>query len=268
MSKEYSRDKKWDAYTNEELFTYYKETADILCKQEIAMRYVSLIRSIAVQMRNVYLGFDEVEDMVNEGVIVLMKAIDKYDPDMNVKFETYVSKRIRGMIIDIARKQDWVPRNLRKSYNDISEMSMQYYLVNGREPTAEEVAKQLDVTEEKYHEVMNKSNMLYILSLDMALEEKSEQRRGTQLPSKNESEQPEYRVIEEEIRDTLSEAIRSLKEQEQLVVSLYYVEELSMKDIASVLHVSEPRISQIHSKAIKKMRDYMKKEDEHVSRIL
>ena len=105
--------------TNEELLKLYKETGNLDVKQEIVMRYIYLVKSIALQMRDIYLSFYQVDDIINEGVIAIMSAIDKFDMDKNVKFETYISKRIKGMIIDLARKQDWVPRSARKSIRDI-----------------------------------------------------------------------------------------------------------------------------------------------------
>ena len=107
--------------TNEELLKLYKETGNLDVKQEIVMRYIYLVKSIALQMRDIYLSFYQVDDIINEGVIAIMSAIDKFDMDKNVKFETYISKRIKGMIIDLARKQDWVPRSARKSIRDIEE---------------------------------------------------------------------------------------------------------------------------------------------------
>ena len=110
-----------DGRTNEELLELYQMTGDAEIKKELTLRYLYIVKSIAVQMRDVYLGFTQVEDIINEGVIVLMKALDKYDVSKNARFETYVSRRIRGMIIDIARKQDWVPRTVRKSSKEIQE---------------------------------------------------------------------------------------------------------------------------------------------------
>ena len=98
--------KDYKGKSNEELLKLYKETKDLEVKQELVMRYIYLVRSIALQMRDIYMSFTQIDDVVNEGVIVIMSAIDKFDLEKNVKFETYISKRIKGMIIDLARKQD------------------------------------------------------------------------------------------------------------------------------------------------------------------
>ncbi len=243
--------------TNEELFTLYKSTGRLDIKQEIALRYLPVVKSIALQMRNVYIGFEQVEDIINEGVIILMKEIDRYDSSKNAKFETFVSKRLKGMIIDLARKQDWVPRGVRKTYKDINETITAFYTEHGREPEPEEVAKILNIEEGKYDSVMGKANLFSILSLDMALEESSEQRKATQVSSDKIEEQPEENYLELELKQTLIEGIHKLNEKEQLVISLYYVEEINMKEIASVMDLSEPRVSQIHAMAINKLRGHI-----------
>ncbi len=249
-------------YTNDQLFALYRSTGRLDVKQELAMRYLYVVRSIALQMRNVYIGFEQVEDIVNEGVLTLMKAIDRFEADKNVKFETYISKRIRGMIVDIARKQDWVPRAVRKTYKKICDLRDSYYALNGVEPTVEEICQTLDLTEEKYKEIMSKSAFFLVLSLDMALEEAAEHKKQIAPPTENPADLPEATLLTKEVKGDLLAGLQTLKEKEQLVVSLYYVDEISMKDIAKILDVSEPRVSQIHAAAIKKLRQHLIGQDE------
>lgn len=259
--------------TNEELLRMYKETGSLEIKQEIVMRYVSLVKSIALQMRDIYMGFSQVDDIINEGVIAIMSAVEKFDLDMNVKFETYISKRIKGMIIDLARKQDWVPRSTRKNTKDIEDAVTVLYNKLGYYPSVQEVTEYLKITPEKYQESMRKAALFNILSLDMVLAEAQESKSRVRLPQGEEGEQPENKLLEKEVSEELAEGITQLKEKEQLVISLYYVDELNMRQIAEVLDVSEPRVSQIHTNAIKKLRKYMQKyneerESSNVSRIL
>lgn len=244
--------------SSEELLREYRETKSLAVKQELAIRYIYIVRNVAIQMRDVYVGFAQLDDIIDEGVIVVMNAIDKFDIDMNVKFETYISKRIRGMIIDLARKQDWVPRTVRKSAKDIDEATMKLYSKNGRMPSSHETAEFLNMPLEKFQKVVGKANLHYVLSLDMLMEENvSENKKSVQIPSLNFNEQPEEHYLSQEFRQILEEGIRSLREKEQLVISLYYVEELSAKEIAKILMVSEPRISQIHANAIRKLKAYI-----------
>ena len=268
--------KTQDAYkdkTNEELLQLYKETGILEVKQELVMRYVYLVKSIALQMRDVYLTFTQVDDIINEGVLALMSSIDKYDIDKNVKFETFISKRIKGMIIDLARKQDWVPRSTRKNTRDIEEAVTKLYNELGYEPSVEEVTKYLQITPEKYQETMRKASLFNVLSLDMVLAEAQGNEGVARLPQGEKSDQPETHLLRKELSHVLADGIRQLKENEQLVISLYYVEEMNMRHIADILDVSEPRVSQIHSNAVKKLRVYMEKFNEerksgNVSRIL
>lgn len=246
--------------TNEELLRKYQETRSLEVKQELVMRYVYIVKSIALQMRGVYVSFAQIDDMINEGVLVIMNALDKFDFEKNVKFETYIFKRIRGMIIDLGRRQDWIPRSVRKNAKEIDNATMELYNELGRYPTAEEIAAHMNVSLDKYHDAVGKTNLFNVLSLDMVLEETMENRKSVQLPSSNMQEQPEAHMMERELHGRLVEALHSLKENEQMVVSLYYVDELNMKEIAKILEVSEPRISQIHANALRKMRIFLKKD--------
>lgn len=246
--------------TSEELLVEYKKTKDQRIKQELVLRYVYIVKNIAIQMRGVYLSFTHVDDIINEGVIALMSSIDKYDLSKNVKFETYVSKRIRGMIIDIARRQDWVPRSVRKSAKDIDNATNVLYSQLGRYPTDKEVAAYLQISVEKYQEDLGKTNIFNVLSLDMIMDESTGNSQKTnQLLTTNSDTIPEQHLQNSEFQSALKKGLETLRKNEQMVISLYYRKELSMKEIAAVLNVSEPRISQIHANALRKLRIYMQK---------
>ena len=259
--------------TNEELLKMYKETGKLEIKQEIVMRYIYLVKSIALQMRDIYVSFSQVDDIISEGVIAIMSSIEKFDMDKNVKFETFISKRIKGMIIDLARKQDWVPRSTRKSTRDIEEAVTTLYNRLGYYPSVQQVTEFLNITPEKYQETMRKASLFNILSLDMVLAEAQGNEVGVTLPQGDKSEQPESKFLQKELTQVLADGVGMLKENEQMVISLYYIDELNMRQIADVLNVSEPRVSQIHTNAIKKLRKHMEKfneekESRNVSRVL
>ena len=128
-----------DALTTEELFETYKRTGNEELKWPLVMRYVGLVRTIALQVRGVYSSFAQVDDIINEGVLTLVGAVDKFDPSTGIKFETYVSKRIRGAIIDLARRQDWVPRSVRRKAREIDQASAELYAELGRYPDRKSV---------------------------------------------------------------------------------------------------------------------------------
>lgn len=164
------------------------------------------------------------------------------------------------MIIDIARKQDWVPRTVRKSFKEIQDKASEMYAKNGTMPSMEEIAKELGMKLDKLQEIMGKMNLSSVLSLDMVMEETQEKQKVSSLLSLDFAKQPEEKYLENEFREVLKEGINSLKEKEKLVISLYYVEELNMKEIAAVMEVSEPRISQIHANAIRRLKEYLQRE--------
>lgn len=130
-----------EAMGTPELLAAYKQTGDENLKWPLVLRYEGLIKSAALQIRGVYSSFAQVDDIVSEGILTLLSSIDKFDPDKGIKFETYVSKRIRGMVIDLARKQDWLPRNIRQRAKEID--SAVSHLANelGRFPTDQEIGR-------------------------------------------------------------------------------------------------------------------------------
>ena len=246
-----------DAMSKEDLLLLYRSTGCQELKWTLALRYVGLVKSIALQVRGVYSSFAQVDDIINEGVLALVGAVDKFDPDKGIKFETFVSKRIRGAVIDLARRQDWVPRSVRRKAREIDQASVELFAELGRYPTDEEIAGRLGITQDQYQEDLANSSLCNILSLDSIFDDPEQ--GGMDVPDSGSVGRPEDSLLRRELLDTLTEGITSLRENEQLVVSLYYKKNLSMKEIAQVMEVSEPRISQIHSRAIQKLKLYMKR---------
>ena len=241
---------KYADMTTEELFQAYRAQPSDELKWEIVLRYTGVIRTIALQVQGVYASFAQLDDIIDEGLIVLAKAVDKYDPAIG-KFETYVAKRIRGMIIDLARQQDWVPRPIRKRAKEIDRVSAELYHKLGRFPSDQEMAENLGISEEEYQELLVNSSVYSLISLEEALE------GFDQLPIQEEMQTeglPDQQVEYEELLETLAKAIGSLRQNEQIVLGLYYQKEMKMKDIAAVLGVSHARASQIHTRAIQKLR--------------
>lgn len=245
--------------SNEELLLEYKNTGELAVKQELTLRYVPIVKRVAIQMRDVYVSFAQIDDIINEGVLAIMSAIDKYDPDKNVKFESFIAKRIRGLVIDIARKNDWVPRGARKNARNIDNIVNSLYNELGREPTDQEVAETMNISKEQYYDELKKSNLYHVLSLDMVLDEDSDKSWTGLMPSGDIKDLPEQQFLDGEMKAHLRDGIKTLRENEQLVISLYYQQDINIKSIAKILNVSEPRVSQIHGNAIKKLKKYMEK---------
>lgn len=246
-----------DGMDTQELLTLYKLSGNEELKWPLVLRYEWLVRSIALQVFGIYNSFAQLDDIVNEGVITLMHAVDKFELDKGIKFETYVSKRIRGMVIDLARQQDWLPRSVRKRSREIDETISQLYYALGRYPSDAEICKKMGITLKKYHEDLMNIDLSNVISLETLFEHRDMMNIGIPLPPGDNTTQPEQNLQDEEFREKLMEGIRSLRENEQLVLSLYYQKELNMREVAHVMDISEPRVSQIHSKAIQKLRHYL-----------
>ncbi|MBR3705207.1 MAG: FliA/WhiG family RNA polymerase sigma factor [Oscillospiraceae bacterium] len=247
-----------DAMSNEELLAAYKITGDEQYKWPLVLRYKDLIKSAALQIRGVYNHLAQVDDIVSEGILTLVSAIDRYDPEKGVKFETFIAKRIRGMVIDVARKQDWLPRSLRKRTREIDEAVTQLYTDLGRCPTDTEVAQYLGVSVEKYHKEAAGVALGNILSLDALIDMREQDMGWFEMPARDAKEQPEVVFQERELHEMLANGINSLRENEQIVLSLYYEKNLHMKEIAQVMDISAPRVSQIHARAIEKLQEHMR----------
>ena len=240
--------------SNEELLIEYKKSQDHEIKQELVLRYVDTVRMIANQMRDVYSSFTHIDDIVNEGVIAIMKAIEKFEPEKNVKFETYISKRIRGLIIDLARKQDWVPRSVRKTNRDIANIIDDIYTRTGEVPSHEEIADILGISMQKYWEQTSQNNIYGFLSLDLIIEEGGSVAEAKTISNTGLDNSPESNLLDLELNENLIREISGLRDREKEVLQMYYGGNFSMKEIAEILGVSEPRVSQIHAAAIKKLR--------------
>lgn len=239
------------------LLLLYKQTGDESLKWPLVLRYEGLIKSVALQVRGVYCNFAQVDDIINEGILTLLRAVDKFDPDKGVKFETYVSKRIRGMVVDLARKQDWMPRNVRQRGKEIDAAVSELAGILGRYPTEGEIAQHLGVSQERYQKDAANVALSNVLSLEALMDARETDGYQFELASTDEQGQPEAALQEREIQRTLAQGISQLRPNEQIVLSLYYEKNLHLKEIAQVMELSEPRISQIHSRAIQKLRVHM-----------
>ena len=239
------------------LLSLYKQTGDEALKWPLVLRYEGLIKSAALQIRGVYSSFAQVDDIVSEGILTLLSSIDKFDPDKGIKFETYVAKRIRGMVIDLARKQDWLPRNIRQRAKEFDTAVSQLANELGRFPTDREVAAHLGVPTDKYQKEAARVALSNTLSLDALMDARDLEGCRFEVSDQDPAAQPEAVLEDQELQETLAQGVAGLQKNEQIVLSLYYEKNLHMKEIAQVMGVSEPRISQIHSRAIQKLREHM-----------
>lgn len=241
-----SKEKLWEMYQ-------IKQTPEL--REQIILEYAPLVKVVAGRL-SMYLGYNvEYDDLVSYGIFGLIDAIDKFDMDKEVKFETYASLRIRGAILDQIRKMDWIPRTVRQKQKKIDEAVKRVEMQTGKTALDEEVARELGLSGDELLEWQSQLKVTNVVSLNEFIEQGSE----PVMDARHNSHfiQPEEQVQETELKEKLQEAMEQLTEKEKKVILLYYYEDLTLKEISKVLEVSESRISQLHTKALSKMQKTM-----------
>lgn len=230
----------------------FKNDNDNDARQDLIEAYLPLVQYIAGRMAIHLPEMIEYQDLLSYGVFGLMDAIDKFELERNIKFETYANTRIRGGIIDGLRSTDWIPRSVRAKAKQIDQEVSNLENNLGRRPSESEVAASLDMSLDKYQEVIHEIQKIPLLSLDAPeiIEQGSNPIKlldsiGDQTAIIDQD------LIKSEVKQELAKAIDSLNKNERIVISLYYYEGLTLREIGHVIEVSESRVSQIHSKAIK-----------------
>jgi RNA polymerase sigma factor for flagellar operon FliA len=236
------------------LFKKYKESGDVGIRNEIVLLYMDTVRFSALALRNMYAKGYDADDLVNEGVIALIAAVESFDLSRGVKFETFASFKIKGAIIDYIRKQDWIPRSVRKFGRELNDAYGVLYHQLGRNPTNRELAEYMELTKEQFAKRLADTANVNTLSFEELLYEDNFNLKGEFNPGAGIYGKEQTRVI--------ASAIEELGEKERQVISLYYYEKLKLREIAEVLGVTESRVSQIHSKCMlllkKKLEYYIK----------
>lgn len=236
---------------------FAKNNQNPAIREKIILEYAPLVKLVAGRL-SMYLGYNvEYEDLVSYGIFGLIDAIDKFDYTKAVKFETYASLRIRGAILDQIRKMDWIPRTIRQRQKQIDAVMRQIESEKGRVATDEEIAVGLGITNEEYVEWQSKMKITNVVSLNEFLEQ------GSEVPNTPTGSRhfimPEEAVEQEELKVMLMDSLKLLTEKERRVIELYYYEELTLKEISHVLEVTESRVSQLHTKALQKMKNKLGK---------
>ncbi|MBP5446811.1 MAG: RNA polymerase sigma factor WhiG [Treponema sp.] len=242
--------------TEDELWNEYKETRSPDLRDKIIRQYMPLVKYVAGKVSVGMPSSVEFDDLVGFGQFGLLDAIEKYDPDKNVKFKTYAVTRIRGAIFDELRQLDWVPRSVRQKSREIEDTIGDLEARLGRSASDAEIAGKLGVSEEEYQQTVMKLSGTSVLSLNdvwYSGNDNDHMSIGDSIESPS-SLNPDVIVEREEIRKIIIQAINELPEKEKMVIVLYYHEDLTFKEIGQVLEVSESRISQLHTKANLRLR--------------
>jgi RNA polymerase sigma factor for flagellar operon FliA len=238
------------------LWREFRRTRDQKLRDRLILTYAPLVKYVAGRLGSGLPSHVDDDDLVSYGLLGLIGAIERYDPGRDIKFETYAIARIKGSIIDELRAMDWVPRSVRARARDIERTIAELEAKMGRAPTDEEIAGKLGMTEEDLNDSLSEISRTSIAALDelwtvspggdsIALIDTIEDTTGPN---------PQSALAETEMKEAIGEAIARLPEREKLVVTLYYYEELTLREIGEVLGVTESRVSQLHTKAILRLK--------------
>lgn len=240
------------------LLQKYKEEPTKLTvdqKDKLIMEYAPLIKFIAQKIAVRLPSHIELDDLISSGVIGLMDAIEKYDPQRDNKFKTYAEFRIRGAILDELRAQDWVPRSVRDKAKLLDRTIVQLESELGRSPADEEVAERLQVSMEEFYDLVNQVRPVSVLSIDEASTFSNVDKMSIlNILESCKLNNPFNQLKLKSVKSVVTKAIEDLPERQRLVLSLYYYEDLNLKEIGKILRVTESRVSQLHAQAITRLR--------------
>lgn len=241
--------------TSPTLWEKYKKTRDKKIKEQLIIDNIELVKIIAGRLYGNYKNNVDFDDLVGYGIFGLLDAIEKFDPSKNVKFDTYAYIRIRGAIIDQLRSLDWIPRSVRQKYKRVENAYKSVENSLGRSASDMEVADFLGISVEELHGALSEIHSFSVVSLD----EKLANNPSFTLADEDIEKEPQSHFEKEEMKAILKDLVNDLPEKERTVINLYYNTELTYKEISLVMGVSESRISQIHTKAIMKLRSKLEK---------
>ena len=238
------------------LWIEYRRTGDKDLRERLVVNYAPLVKYVASRLGSGLPAHVEEGDLISYGLLGLMNAVDRYDPERDIKFETYAIARIRGSIIDELRTLDWVPRSVRSRAREIERAIRELESKLGRAPGDEEIAAKVGISVIELEESLIDISRSSLAALDELWSTSGEGDQISLLDTLEDtgSIRPAEALDETEVREALAEAISRLPEREKLVVTLYYYEELKLREIGEVLGVTESRVSQLHTKAILRMR--------------
>ncbi len=239
------------------LWLSYKETGDRGSRERLILHYAPLVKYVAGRVGVGLPASVDPADLVSNGMFGLIDAIEKYQPDRAVKFETYAVSRIRGAIIDELRSYDWVPRSVRQKARDVERAYQKLQLDLGRNPTDDEVADELGITVKQLRQIFRQVSYVHVAALDELLSiggDKSDRVSLGDTIADDRADDPVSMFEAEETKEILAGAVSGLAEREKIVISLYYYEGMTLREIGQVLGVTESRACQLHTKAVMQLR--------------
>ncbi len=237
----------------------YRSAVNQTVKDEIIIEYAPLIKYVAQKIASRLPSNIELDDLISCGVIGLMDAIEKFDPSRDNKFKTYAEFRIRGAILDELRAQDWVPRSIREKAKLVEKTYAKLESQFGRPVTDEEMCDELHISQDEFHDLLNKAKSISLLNIDdTASFSRGDKKLMAGLMESSRNNNPFQAVNYKDIKEKIKEGIKTLPDKQKLVLSLYYYEDLNLKEIGQVLDVTESRVSQLHTQAVLRLRSKLR----------
>ncbi len=229
-------------------------------KDELVVRHIPLVEQVAGRMRIGLPRSVDLGELINNGVIGLISAIENFEPERGIRFETYAVTRIRGCILDGLREYDWIPRSIRSKTRLMENTLVKLEAEYGRVPSDEEIAHELEIDLANYYQWIDDIQIASIISLDEPIiTPEGEAGTISEMIEDEEASNPAEEVEWGEAKRLVKKLIQNLTQQERLVIALYYYEELTLKEIGEILEISESRVSQIHSKIILTLKGMLRK---------
>ncbi|GAB4333137.1 MAG: RNA polymerase sigma factor WhiG [Dehalococcoidia bacterium] len=229
-------------------------------RDRLIEQYAPLVKYVVGRLAIGLPAILDYEDILSYGTIGLIEALDRFDPGKGVKFETYAISRIRGAIIDALRSLDRLPRSVRQKAKRLEQATNELTVALGREPTDEELAAAVGMSMDQYHRALVDASWVTV-SLDGLLErDDSGEGSSTEMPASPDAEDFTQRMEQRQLIEALADSVRALPERELLIVSLYYKDEMTMKEIAQILDISESRVCQLHGRALGRLRARLARE--------
>ncbi|MHB0866947.1 MAG: RNA polymerase sigma factor WhiG [Thermoleophilia bacterium] len=251
-----------------ELWRRYKEDKDPQAREQLIINYAPLVKYVAGRMGTNFPSHVDESDLISYGLLGLIGALERFDLARNIKFETYAITRIKGSILDELRSLDWVPRSVRSMARQIERSTAALENKLHRAPTDKEIAKDLNITLQEFNDALTRISSSSIVALEELWTISSTGTESVALIDTIEDKQskdPAAMVDVNEIKDRLAHAISNLPEREKIVIALYYYEGLTLREIGDVLGVTESRVSQLHTKAILRLKGRLKEQVEPAS---
>lgn len=238
----------------EALWRQFTESPEQALRDRLVLHYAPLVKYVAGRVGTGLPNHVDVSDLVQSGIFGLVDAIEKYDPERGLRFETYAMQRIRGAILDDLRSQDWVPRAVRSRARDVERALERLGARLHRSPTDEELAVELDVTVPDLRDLYGKVRLTSVLALEDLVVTSREGGSIVDVLPDDGAADPANVLVDEDNRRQLADAVAQLGERDRAIVSLYYFESLTLAEIGKVLGVTESRVSQLHTRAMLRLR--------------